>query len=194
MTSAGGIVSMSSLGRVIRNLQDHILSPVTRGLKHWRKINGFGNNYFGWGGEVPMLWTPTADMSVFVLQDDELHHRLRLNGLLYGDCYPYCGKNDPNQGKVGQSIKRPKKGFGRFSGKYMHSANHTKRITDSRAYARNLEQLREIGSGGGRWKTDGLNSLAFSIVDSQEDRNDQETQLESESEKKQLFFSNKQVR
>jgi len=138
MTSAGGIVSMS--------------------LQHWRKINGFGNNYFGWGGE-----------------DDELHHRLRLNGLLYGDCYPYCGKNDPKMGKPGQSIKRPKKGFGRFSGKYMHSANHTKRITDSRAYARNLEQLREIGSGGGRWKTDGLNSLAFSIVDSQEDRADQET-------------------
>ena len=24
----------------------------TRGLKHWRKINGFGNNYFGWGGEA----------------------------------------------------------------------------------------------------------------------------------------------
>lgn len=138
MTSAGGIVSMS--------------------LKHWRKINGFGNNYFGWGGE-----------------DDELHHRLRLNGLLYGDCYPYCGKNDHNMGKPGQSIKRPKKGFGRFSGKYMHSVNHPKRITDSRAYARNLEQLKEIGSGGGRWKTDGLNSLAFSIVDSQEDRADQDT-------------------
>ena len=68
-----------------------------------------------------------------------------------------------------------RRALGRFSGKYMHSANHTKRITDSRAYARNLEQLREIGSGGGRWKTDGLNSLAFSIVDSQEDRADQET-------------------
>lgn len=50
MTSAGGIVGMS--------------------LKHWRAINGFGNNYFGWGGE-----------------DDELHHRLRLNGLLYGETW-----------------------------------------------------------------------------------------------------------
>ena len=58
-------------------------------LKHWRMINGFGNNYFGWGGE-----------------DDELHHRLRLNGLLYGDCYPHCGRNDPKEGKPGQSIKR----------------------------------------------------------------------------------------
>ena len=138
LTSAGGIVSMS--------------------LKHWRKINGFGNNYFGWGGE-----------------DDELHHRLRLNGLLYGDCYPYCARNDPKVGKPGQSIKRPKKGFGRFSGKFMHSANHTKRITDSRAYARNLDQLREIGSGGNRWKTDGLNSLAFSIVDLQVDTADMQT-------------------
>ena len=62
------------------------------------------------------------------------------------DCYPYCGKNDQNVGKPGQSIKRPRKGFGRFSGKFMHSANHTKRITDSRAYAKNLEQLRETPS------------------------------------------------
>jgi hypothetical protein len=31
----------------------HILTLCgTRGLKHWRKINGFGNNYFGWGGEA----------------------------------------------------------------------------------------------------------------------------------------------
>ncbi|CAE7615614.1 B4GALT6 [Symbiodinium sp. KB8] len=138
LTSAGGIVGMS--------------------LKHWRKINGFGNNYFGWGGE-----------------DDELHHRLRLGGLLYGDCYPYCKKNDPNVGKPGQSIHRPKKGFGRFSGKFMHSANHTKRITDHRAYARNIEQLKEIMAGGDRWKTDGLNSLSFSIVDYQEDTADAES-------------------
>eukprot|EP00931_Biecheleriopsis_adriatica_P067644 TRINITY_DN41754_c0_g1_i1.p1 TRINITY_DN41754_c0_g1~~TRINITY_DN41754_c0_g1_i1.p1 ORF type:complete len:916 (+),score=147.29 TRINITY_DN41754_c0_g1_i1:65-2812(+) len=135
LKSAGGIVGMN--------------------LKHWRKINGFGNNYFGWGGE-----------------DDELHHRLRLNGLLYGDCYPYCNKGDSNIGKPGQSIKRPARGFGRFSGKFMHSANHTKRITDSKAYAKNIEQLQEIEKGGSRWKTDGLNSLAFHIVDHDEDTTD----------------------
>ena len=56
----------------------------------------------------------------------------------------------------------------------MHSANHTKRITDRKVYDRNIEQLKEIGSGGSRWKTDGLNSLAFSIVDLQEDRSDEE--------------------
>ena len=62
------------------------------GLRHWRKINGFGNNYFGWGGEA---LCETANMKVAfailcpcdVAQDDELHHRLRLNGLLYGDCF-----------------------------------------------------------------------------------------------------------
>ncbi|CAE7291606.1 bre-4 [Symbiodinium natans] len=134
LTSAGGIVGMS--------------------LKHWRKINGFGNNYFGWGGEerdaaiavnLENLAASRQHLHELVVwQDDELHHRLRLGGLLYGDCafgrtlvslgvtlcYPYCKKNDPNVGKPGQSIHRPKKGFGRFSGKFMHSANHTKRITD----------------------------------------------------------------
>eukprot|EP00930_Biecheleria_cincta_P074443 TRINITY_DN61662_c0_g1_i1.p1 TRINITY_DN61662_c0_g1~~TRINITY_DN61662_c0_g1_i1.p1 ORF type:complete len:936 (-),score=112.30 TRINITY_DN61662_c0_g1_i1:117-2873(-) len=138
LQSAGGIVGMS--------------------LKHWRKINGFGNNYFGWGGE-----------------DDELHHRLRLNKLLHGDCFPFCqGNNDKNIGKPGQSIKRPRKGFGRFSGKFMHSANHTKRITDSKAYARNIEQLKEIEKGGNRWKTDGLSDLAFHIVDQDTDSADKE--------------------
>ncbi|CAE8631386.1 unnamed protein product, partial [Polarella glacialis] len=138
LTSAGGIVGMS--------------------LKHWRKINGFGNNYFGWGGE-----------------DDELHHRLRLNKLLYGDCYPFCkSSGDPNTGKPGLSIMRPKMGFGRFTGKLMHSANHTKRITDSKAYDANVLQLKEIEQGGSRWKTDGLSSLAFHIVDHDEDTTDKE--------------------
>lgn len=136
--SAGGIVGMS--------------------LKHWRQINGFGNNYFGWGGE-----------------DDEVHHRLRLNGLLFGDCYPYCKKKDPDLGKPGISIRRPRKGFGRFSGKSMHSANHTKRITDSKAYSLNVDMLKEIEKGGKRWKNDGLSDLAFRIVDSQQDDTDKET-------------------
>ena len=55
--------------------------------------------------------------------------------------YPYCSKNDGNVGKPGQSIKRPKKGFGRFSGKFMHSANHTKRPQGARCG--------NLGEGGG---------------------------------------------
>lgn len=136
LESAGGIVGMS--------------------LQHWRQINGFGNDYFGWGGE-----------------DDELHHRLRLNNLLHGDCHPFCkSDDDPDRRKKGLSIKRPPKGHGRFSGKFMHSANHTKRITDSAAYARNIKMLQEIQAGSSRWKTDGLSSLAFRVLDIQVDRAD----------------------
>lgn len=132
LQSAGGIVGMSAA--------------------HWRQINGFGNEYFGWGGE-----------------DDELHHRLRINGLLKGDCYPFCKPHDINKGKTGVSIKRPKPGHGRFSGKYMHSENHTKRIADSGAYLRNVKMLAEIERGAPRWKGDGLSNLAFHIVSEQED-------------------------
>ena len=38
---------------------------ISMKLKHWRKINGFSNNFRGWGGE-----------------DDELFHRIRLSELL----------------------------------------------------------------------------------------------------------------
>jgi len=135
LQSAGGIVSMR--------------------LEHWQKINGFSNDYFGWGGE-----------------DDELHHRLRLTNLLYGDCYPFCSKSDPRQGKTGISIKRPPKGAGRFSGKYMHSVNHTKRVTDSSAYNRNIKLLQQIEHNSARWKSDGLSNLAFRVVDYEVDRTD----------------------
>lgn len=127
LRSAGGIVAMSAA--------------------HWRKINGFGNDYFGWGGE-----------------DDELFHRLRLNDLLFGDCYPFCGDGDKDIGRLGLSIRRPVKGRGRFSGKYMHSANHTKRVTDAKLYQANLGMVHEIESNGTRWKSDGLSNLAFRIL------------------------------
>ncbi|CAE8700024.1 unnamed protein product [Polarella glacialis] len=116
--SAGGIVAMSS--------------------SDWRSINGFSNQYLGWGGE-----------------DDELHHRLRLAKLL-----------------TGPHIRRPSKGHGRFSGKFMHSMNHTKRIGDNQAYARNVALLRQIETGSGRWKTDGLSDLKFHVVENIADASD----------------------
>jgi len=135
LESAGGIVSMKE--------------------EHWQKINGFSNEYFGWGGE-----------------DDELHHRLRINELLKGDCYPFCSVTDSREGKVGISIRRPPKGHGRFSGEYMHSANHTKRITDAGAYDKNLKLLQEIRNSDPRWKDDGLSNLNFRILDYQIDKAD----------------------
>merc|ERR1719265_2536628 len=123
--------------------------------KHWRQINGFSNEYFGWGGE-----------------DDELFHRLRLNQLLFGDCHPFCTEHDAQIGKTGLSIKRPGKGKGRFSGKFMHSMNHTKRITDNSAYDHNLALLKEISLGSGRWKTDGLKNMQFRIISLDVDNTD----------------------
>eukprot|EP00929_Paragymnodinium_shiwhaense_P058053 TRINITY_DN29080_c0_g2_i1.p2 TRINITY_DN29080_c0_g2~~TRINITY_DN29080_c0_g2_i1.p2 ORF type:complete len:655 (-),score=123.40 TRINITY_DN29080_c0_g2_i1:25-1989(-) len=129
---------------------------VGANLEHWRTINGFSNEYYGWGGE-----------------DDELHHRLKFNNLLYGDCYPFCKDSDPTKDVPGASIKRPPKGAGRFSGEFMHSANHTKRITDNTAYQHNLDLLKDLKMGSGRWKVDGLVNLQFRIVSKEVDTSDE---------------------
>ncbi|GMH74833.1 hypothetical protein TrRE_jg9405 [Triparma retinervis] len=67
----GGIPYREYAGGVVS------LSP-----KHWKLINGMSNEYHGWGGE-----------------DDDLHYRLRENGLL----------------APSGSIRRPKKGMGQFN-------------------------------------------------------------------------------
>eukprot|EP00929_Paragymnodinium_shiwhaense_P108453 TRINITY_DN74773_c0_g1_i1.p1 TRINITY_DN74773_c0_g1~~TRINITY_DN74773_c0_g1_i1.p1 ORF type:complete len:977 (-),score=184.16 TRINITY_DN74773_c0_g1_i1:39-2969(-) len=128
---------------------------VAMSLGHWRQINGFSNEYYGWGGE-----------------DDELYHRLRLNKLLHGDCWPYCKAHERASSRKGKTIRRPAAGAGKFSGQFMHSMNHTKRITDSKAYDKNLKLLREIQAGSNRWRTDGLNNLAFRVVSRSLDESD----------------------
>jgi len=82
-------------------------------------------------------------------EDDELHTRVKINGLLW----------------EGKHLRRPAKGKGRFSGEYMHSFDHTRRIADPLAYAANMALLEDIKSGSDRWKTDGLSSLKFRILD-----------------------------
>ncbi|CAK0825451.1 unnamed protein product [Prorocentrum cordatum] len=57
----------------------------------------------------------------------------------------------------------------------MHSANHTKRITDSKAYERNLKQLEEIRRDHPRWRADGLQDLAFRILSTSVDTTDSAT-------------------
>jgi len=48
-------------------------------MDHWRKINGFSNDYVGWGGE-----------------DDDLYERIRINDLLEE---PHGTIHRPPQGK-----------------------------------------------------------------------------------------------
>lgn len=123
---------------------------------HWKAINGFGNEYIGWGGE-----------------DDELYHRLRLNGLLKGDCSPLCSQDDSNRHKEGLSIRRPPKGFGRFGGGFMDTKNHTKRDRSTVAYQQNLKMLAEISNGSPRWKTDGLSNLRFRVIERKVDTSEE---------------------
>lgn len=92
------------------------LSPL-----HWQQINGMSNQYFGWGGE-----------------DDDFHHRLRLNQLL---------------GQRGV-VARPPKGQGQFS--EWHDGNHTAR--ERGTYTESLRLLRLMINGSERWRFDGLNS------------------------------------
>jgi hypothetical protein len=71
---------------------------VTMSGEHWETINGFSNEYEGWGGE-----------------DDDLKHRLDLLGLLRGTCEPFCDLSD-RAFAYGQTnlIRRPEIGKGRF--------------------------------------------------------------------------------
>lgn len=55
--------------------------------EHWRQVNGFPNDFFGWGGE-----------------DDDLLQRIKQNDLGRGV-----------ETHLGRAMKRPKKGKGRFS-------------------------------------------------------------------------------
>lgn len=59
--------------------QKYFGGVVTMHVDHWRKINGFSNDYVGWGGE-----------------DDDLYERIRINGLLEE---PHGTIHRPPQGK-----------------------------------------------------------------------------------------------
>jgi GR25 family glycosyltransferase involved in LPS biosynthesis len=108
---------------------------VQANMGHWYKINGFTNNGKGWGGE-----------------DDDLHHRFRINGLL-----------DPNT----RALRRPVKGYGRCT--CMHDEDHTKRVRDNKGYVDILKKLGRMSRGSDEWKTDGLNSLKYYITSEHRD-------------------------
>jgi beta-1,4-galactosyltransferase 2 len=110
-TSAGGVVSMRP--------------------EHWEQVNGFSNDYVGWGGE-----------------DDDLYHRIRMAGLLVAS---------------GSAIDRPKPGTGRFHTIDESKANHP-RAQSHEFYAKSTAILKDMASGSARWKTDGLNSVAYRVT------------------------------
>lgn len=113
---------------------DNVGGVVSLSPKHWKDINGFSNEYEGWGGE-----------------DDDLYLRLKQNSLLKGGCHTFC-KQPP---KV-PVVYRPPLGKGRFN--CMHDGDHTprQRAPDASAMWSKLDAMKKNSK---RWTTDGLASL-----------------------------------
>lgn len=117
---------------------------VTMSGEHWETINGFSNEYEGWGGE-----------------DDDLKHRLDFRGLLRGTCEPFCNLSD-RAFAYGQTnlIHRPPIGKGRFI--CLDEKSHTARKHGDMKKMNDM--LKDMESGSNRWEFDGLSSLKFELV------------------------------
>lgn len=107
---------------------------VQASLKDWNTINGFTNTGIGWGGE-----------------DDDLHHRFRINGLL-----------------TKGTLRRPPKGEGRCH--CMNDEHHTKRLRDDKGYSKMISKIKRMRGNSNEWKQDGLNTLQYHITSKTNDR------------------------
>lgn len=117
---------------------DNVGGVVSMSPTHWRGINGFSNEYDGWGGE-----------------DDDLYLRLKQNSLLKGGCHTWC--KDRNKPTV-PMVRRPPLGEGRMT--CLHDGDHTPRQRAPQD-APMWQRLNAMKGGSKRWLNDGLSSLKF---------------------------------
>lgn len=79
-------------------------------------------------------------------EDDDLYHRFRMTKLLE---------------KSSKALRRPPAGKGKC--RCLHDADHTERVVDKDKYRQIVAQINRMSRGSTEWKTDGLNSLVYSI-------------------------------
>eukprot|EP00929_Paragymnodinium_shiwhaense_P053095 TRINITY_DN26580_c0_g1_i1.p1 TRINITY_DN26580_c0_g1~~TRINITY_DN26580_c0_g1_i1.p1 ORF type:complete len:1025 (+),score=70.19 TRINITY_DN26580_c0_g1_i1:260-3334(+) len=114
--------------------QDNVGGVVSLSPAHWKQINGFSNDYEGWGGE-----------------DDDLYLRLKQHKLLKGGCHTFC-RDRP---KI-PMVHRPALGHGRFT--CLHDGDHTPRQRSPNDAAM-WSRINEMKSGSKRWRSDGITNV-----------------------------------
>jgi hypothetical protein len=108
---------------------------VSMSPQHWHAVNGFPNNFFGWGGE-----------------DDDLMQRLNQNNL---------GKGVTTH--LGKALMRPAKGHGRFAS--LNAGHTLRIAREQSVLQKDVERIQKgTEKERHRWKHDGLNSLKYSVI------------------------------
>lgn len=128
---------------------------VSMSADHWKQINGFSNQCIGWGQE-----------------DDDLHHRLRLNHMSMGvTCLKLKGVtihsrlNHVSFGvacPMSRAIHRPPRGHGMFLTIDENRNNHHP-INEKGNVRKSKKLRRQMAQGSSRWQKDGLNALVCKI-------------------------------
>ena len=115
---------------------------ISLNVQHWKQVNGFSNQYVGWGGE-----------------DDDLFFRLKNNNLLKDQLQwgPY---------EIVTTITRPKLGSGVFHVIHENATHHPPKVVGNYTIINNI--LADMKKGSNRWKYDGLSTTKYKLLNDDE--------------------------